>query len=201
MINRPPGCSTRRGLGDRAGRVFGVVQHHLQHRRVERRIGQRQPVHVRQPHPAMRQPQVGRRGRARARASIAFDASTPSPWRMRGANSSSTRPVPVPMSSSRPGGSSGTRVSSASSTACAGEGSRRAHLVPVRAFDAEAFGSDAGAFGQDSCGLTAVGLQDRIVRGQPRDEVSGEPAAIALRQSEPDIRPLSHPVQQAAIAQ
>ena len=138
--------------------------------------------------------------RERASASIAFEASTPTPWLIRGASSSSTRPVPVPMSSSRPASVSGTSASSAASTAAAGQ-VQRPHLVPVGALAAEALGRDAGAFGQHAGSLAAVGLQDRVVLRQARDQVAGQRARLAVRQGEPDIGALAHPVQQAAVAQ
>ena len=116
-------------------------------------------------------PDAGRASRDRASASIAFEASTPTPWLIRGASSSSTRPVPVPMSSSRPASRSGTSASSAASTAAAGQ-VERPHLVPVGALAAEAFGGHAGALGQHPGGLAAVGLQDRVVLGQPGDQVA-----------------------------
>ena len=55
------------------------MQHHLQHDEIERGIGQRQPIHVRQPHRAMRRTSGAAARRERASASIALEASTPEP--------------------------------------------------------------------------------------------------------------------------
>ena len=77
----------------------------------------------------------------------------------------------------------------------------RAHLVPVGALAAEAFGGDAGALRQHAGGLAAVGLQDRVVLRQARHQVAGQRARLAVRQGEPDIGALAHPVQQAAVAE
>ena len=76
-----------------------------------------------------------------------------------------------------------------------------AHLVPVGAFLAEAFGGDAGAFGEDPSGLAAVGLQDRVVGRQAGDEFAGQGALVTGGEGEPDIGALPNAVQQAAIAQ
>ena len=76
-----------------------------------------------------------------------------------------------------------------------------AHFVPVGAFAAEAFGGDPGPLGQHAGGLTAIGFQDRVIGGKTGDQVPSQCAVLALRQGEPDIRALPHPVQQAAIAQ
>ena len=78
---------------------------------------------------------------------------------------------------------------------------QRPHLIPVGALAAETLGRDAGAFGQHAGGLAAVGLQDRVVLRQPCDQVARQRARLAVRQGEPDIGALAHPVQQAAVAQ
>ena len=65
----------------------------------------------------------------------------------------------------------------------------------------ETFGRDAGTFGEDTGGLTAVSFQDRIVPRQPGDQFTGQRAVIARGQGEPDVGPFPHPIQQAAITQ
>jgi hypothetical protein len=78
------------------------------------------------------------------------------------------------------------RVSSASSTG---------------ALLAEALGGDAGAFGEDSGGLAAVGFQDRVVRRQAGDQFARQGAIVPGGEGEPDIGAFTHSVQQAAIAE
>jgi hypothetical protein len=120
---------------------------------------------------------------------MAFEASTPTPWLIRGASSSSTRPVPVRHQGKQ---------------RCLDRRGReveRAHLVPVGALAAEALRRHAGAFGEHARGLATVSLQDRIVVRQASDQVAGQRARRTVWQREPDIGALSHPVQQAAVAQ
>ncbi len=141
-----------------------------------------------------------RASRERASASIAFEASTPTPWLIRGASSSRTRPVPVPMSSSRPASWSGHQREQRGLDR-GGREVQRPHLIPVGALAAEALGRHAGAFSEHAGGLAAVGLQDRVVLRQAGDQFPGQRAGLAVRQGEPDIGALAHPVQQAAVAQ
>jgi hypothetical protein len=50
----PTGAQHARRLGDRRRRPVGVMQHLMDHHRVERRIGQRQLIHVAEPDHAVR---------------------------------------------------------------------------------------------------------------------------------------------------
>ena len=77
----------------------------------------------------------------------------------------------------------------------------RPHLVPVGALATEAFRGDARAFGEHTGGLPAVGLQDRVVLRQSRDQVTGQCTRCAMRQREPDVGALTATVEQAAVAQ
>ena len=49
--------------------------------------------------------------------------------------------------------------------------------------------------------MAAVGLQDRVVLRQPRNQVACQRARFAMRQGEPDVRAFTHPVQQTAVTQ
>ena len=131
---------------------------------------------------------------------MALDASTPSAWRTCGASSSST-----------PAGA-GADIQQTPAIYVRDQRQQRVldrvrgqverpHLVPVGALAAKTFGRDARALGQHPGGLAAIGFQDRVVGRQPRDQIAGERAVVALRQGEPDVRALPHPVQQPAIAQ
>ena len=106
----------------------------------------------------------------------------------------------MPISSSRPASWSGHQREQRGLDR-GGRKVERPHLIPVGALAAKALGRHAGAFSEHAGGLAAVGLQDRVVLRQARDQFPGQRAGLAVRQGEPDIGALTHPVQQAAVAQ
>ena len=108
--------------------------------------------------------------------------------------------MPVPISSRRPASLAGTSGQQRRLHRRGGQ-VERPHLVPVGALAAEALGGHACALGQHAGGLAAVGRQDRVVLRQAGNQVARQGARLAVRQGEPDIRALAHPVQQAAVAQ
>ena len=138
--------------------------------------------------------------RERASASIAFEASTPTPWLIRGASSSSTRPVPVPMSSSRPASASGTRASSAASTAAPGRSSARisSQSAPWRRKLSDATRARSAST-RAAWRRSASRIGSSSGRRATRSRASAP--GCAVRQGEPDVGALADPVQQAAVAQ
>ena len=187
-----------RHLGQHPRRVLGVVQHHLHHRDIERRLRQRQAVHVRQPHRAVRQPGTGQaRARQRQHRLRGIDADAlADPWRQQFQN-----PAGPGADIQQPAGVVVGHQREQRGLDRGGGKVERPHLIPVGALAAEALGRHAGAFGEHAGGLAAVGLQDRVVLRQAGDQFPGQRAGLAVRQGEPDIGALTHPVQQAAVAQ
>ena len=136
----------------------------------------------------------------RASASIARDASTPTPWLIRrgqqfqhppGAGADVEQPAGIVLRHQR----------KQRGLDLGGRQVQRPHLIPIGTLAAKTFRRHAGAFGQHAGSLAAVGLQDLVVLRQPRNQVARQSARLAVGEGEPDIRPLTHAVQQAAVAQ
>ena len=187
---------TRRLVDDASG-ILGVVQHHLQHRDIETRIGQRQPIHVRQPDSAVGQCSPGkpRAGQGQHRlACIHAQALAHTRGKQLEHAAGAGADIEQPASSRRNKlGERGLHR--------LGRQVERPHLVPVGALLLEAFRRNPCALGQHPRGLAAVGLQDRVVRRQAGDQLARERAILASRRGEPDIGALPHPLEQPRIAE
>ena len=180
------------------GRVFGVMQHHLQYDGIKGRVwpaaaGTCRPDGRRNAHspgrPAWRGPAPAWISTRRYRA----------PARTRGASNSSTLPVPVPISSRRPPSPGGTSESRAASTAAAGRSRARisSQSAPLSRKLSEAIRAR-------SASTRAAWRRSASSTGSCA--ASGQPAHAPAhrhrqRQGKPDVGTLTHPVQQPAIAQ
>ncbi len=123
-------------------------------------IGQRQPVHVRQSHRAMREARFGeaRPGQGQHRLGGVHAQRLTHPRREQFQHAAGAG-ADIQQAACA---SAGTSDSSASSTAWAGRSRARisSQSAPLLR---KTLGGDAGAFGQDAGGLAAVRFQDRVV--------------------------------------
>jgi len=170
------------------------MQDHLQHGRIERRIRQRQAIHVGQPHRTVRQPgarQPGPRQRQHRLGGI-----DPKPLRYPrrqqfqhaagpGAHIQQTPPF--------------RRQFDQCGFHRSGRQIERAHLVPIGPGAAEPFRGGAGTFGQYPRCLAPVDFQGGVGFRQTGDQVADQRSVQPGRQGEPGVCALSHPFQQAGI--
>ncbi len=130
----PFGPQYPRRLGDRGRRAVGVMQHLMNDDGVEGAVGERQLVHVPQPHLPFSSPARSRL--TRATDNISRDWSMPSARSTRGAKISSMRPVPVPISR-RSRGSAAAMISTSACLDLALVDMERADAVPCAAIVAK----------------------------------------------------------------
>ncbi len=195
---RAAGGEDSGGFADGTGGVLGVVQYHLQDDGVEGLVGERQAVHVGEADGGM-----GETGAGEARAGE----------REHGFGGVDTECLADPGCEEfeDPAGA-GADIEQADVGLAGDQGEKRlfdglggkvegAHFVPVGAFVAEAFRGDAGAFGEDSGGLAAIGFEDGVVGGEAGDEFARQGAGFAGGQGEPDVGAFADPVEQAAVAE
>ena len=161
-------------------------------------VGQRQPVHVGQPHRAVRQSGAGQAGTGQRQHGL------------RGIHAQPLRHARRQQFQHAPGAGAdveqaGRRVAGDQREQGGFDGGggqvEGAHFVPVGALAAEALVGGAGALGQDAGGLAAVGFQDGVVRRQVGDQLAGQGAVRAGGEREPGVGAFAFARQQAGVAE